>query len=651
MSKSPNRFVPSGKLKALELREGSSIPVSNALSGRIRYNEVTNHLELSENTGAFASILGTEHGIVTLTPLGGGADDAPQIAAAVATGKIVILAAGTWVRGAVTRTSTHAAMFDPSSGVHNVEFYGALGTGLVDDTVAIQAAIAAGVGKTVSGRSGATYLLTEQGVKSNGATNQHYCLSLPSHTTMVLTGCTLKLADGENSAMVCNETLSAATNHDITIVGPVTLDGNQANQTAPASGEMPLLLFYEVAHLDIDGVNATNAREYFGRFLGCTDSRFDALHGELSFGDGWNFGNNVGTWQTRDSTIGSVWARDCRGTYGASQGNPFLGTFIRCNVGQVYGDNCKGGIKIQDGSSDSNFGEMVYVGGANSTNNSGIKIQGTDAPHRVERINVDSIAASYCYAEGLVVNHADDVSIGQYAGEYNDAGAGAPVVDVCLEESLRTSIGTLSSSHSHGVALLINTAADQWNIGRVNVYNCADGGVAPGTAVQIVAAGGGRIETITAIDDRGGSFLMNRILSVPGTSYGSVGTIRTNLPQDAGWSSINIVAGNYTFSVDRVELNNGQDPVFGVVTLANAVSTVVANGSVWSTLSGGVNIWHSLVEIIPWSASAMALGAMRVVPVDFTAGTGFVIHHAAAAGTELVAYRVHGGGTVVTTAA
>jgi hypothetical protein len=108
MSKSPNRFVPSGKLKALELREGSSIPVSNALSGRIRYNEVTNHLELSENTGAFASILGTEHGIVTLTPLGGGADDAPQIAAALASGKIVILAPGTWNLGGVVTVYTQA---------------------------------------------------------------------------------------------------------------------------------------------------------------------------------------------------------------------------------------------------------------------------------------------------------------------------------------------------------------------------------------------------------------------------------------------------------------------------------------------------------------------------------------------------------------
>jgi hypothetical protein len=155
MSKSPNRFVPSGKLKALELREGSSIPVSNALSGRIRYNEVTNHLELSENTGAFASILGTEHGIITLTPLGGGSDDAPQIAAAVATGKIVILSPGTWNRAGVVRTSTHAVMFDPASGVHNVEFYGALGDGVVDDTSAIlaamSAAVAAGAGTVLLG--------------------------------------------------------------------------------------------------------------------------------------------------------------------------------------------------------------------------------------------------------------------------------------------------------------------------------------------------------------------------------------------------------------------------------------------------------------------------------------------------------------------
>ena len=56
MAKGPNRFVPSGKFKALELREGSGIGVSNASSGRIRYNETLQRLEYSENTGVWTTL-------------------------------------------------------------------------------------------------------------------------------------------------------------------------------------------------------------------------------------------------------------------------------------------------------------------------------------------------------------------------------------------------------------------------------------------------------------------------------------------------------------------------------------------------------------------------------------------------------------------
>ena len=55
MAKGPNRFVPSGKLKAVELREGDAITVSNVDSGRIRYNTVTGRIEFSENGGAWAT--------------------------------------------------------------------------------------------------------------------------------------------------------------------------------------------------------------------------------------------------------------------------------------------------------------------------------------------------------------------------------------------------------------------------------------------------------------------------------------------------------------------------------------------------------------------------------------------------------------------
>jgi len=56
MAKGPNRFVPSGKLKALELREGSGIGVSNLLSGRFRYNEALNNIEYSENGGIYYTL-------------------------------------------------------------------------------------------------------------------------------------------------------------------------------------------------------------------------------------------------------------------------------------------------------------------------------------------------------------------------------------------------------------------------------------------------------------------------------------------------------------------------------------------------------------------------------------------------------------------
>ncbi len=151
MAKGPNRFVPSGKLKALELREGSGIGVSNVDAARIRYNEATGVTELSENggpygpigtngvaalvtalqsgtVGAFGATDGAIQGFdgvtpggvkrtsllvkndsvkaqvptedlasIVLTPLGGGADDWPQENAAYLTGKAVHHSTGSFL--------------------------------------------------------------------------------------------------------------------------------------------------------------------------------------------------------------------------------------------------------------------------------------------------------------------------------------------------------------------------------------------------------------------------------------------------------------------------------------------------------------------------------------------------------------------------
>ncbi len=82
---------------------------------------------------------------INLRPLGGGADDDPQIAAAEATGKIVHLAPGTWRRGAVTRTITRTATRDPASDDFDPGYFLAVGDDTADDTTAILAAMAAAV--------------------------------------------------------------------------------------------------------------------------------------------------------------------------------------------------------------------------------------------------------------------------------------------------------------------------------------------------------------------------------------------------------------------------------------------------------------------------------------------------------------------------
>jgi hypothetical protein len=433
--------------------------------------------------------------------------------------------------------------------VFSVEDFGAVGDGSTDDTSAIQAALTAmnvAGGGIVKGVHGKTYLVSQVGTKTINSADFRYCLLIPDSVYFDLNGSTLKLAASQNAALVMNSTAGTTQNLNLGI-GNGRVDGNQANQTAPAAGEMACVYFYDVDRPRVEHLRVDNPREYAGRFVNCYRGYFNDLYCDDSNGDGWSFGT-TGSVELRlfESFIDNIYAKDCTGVYGSLEGNGALFTVVDCRIGKVTTKNCAGGIKIQNSSEDSSFGLLEYIGGANSTSNSGIKVQGAGGSLIPTRISIDSVHSNGAQGRGLYIDGVAHVSVGKYVGV--DNGQDGSLEDVRLEAELSENgfiqVGQIYSDGCDGSpAVRISGTGLRYQVGSIMVRNPAL------RAVQVQTVGSfGSIGSVFAVDDRGGSATMTFALNqTDATAVGSVDHLYCNLTESANARVAN-VSGSFNIN-------------------------------------------------------------------------------------------------------
>lgn len=524
--------------------------------------------------------------------------------------------------GAVARTA-QAKLRETVS----VQDFGAAGDGVSDDTAAVAAALNSGA-KRVLGAPGKTYLLRKTGVFQLNGVDQPYCVLIPAGVTLDANGAAFKLADSQNAA------LFAANGVDGPGLVNANIDGNQSQQTAPSAGSMPCVHFYNCTKPRVENVTVSSAREYAGRFLACSRGTFSDLRCFDSYGDGWSFGVDGGyAGQVTYSRIDKVYAENCLGTYPGLEGNPAIFTVQHCTVGAVVAKDCAAGIKIQDSSLSSSFGQLVFDGANNGTSNSGIKVQGNSGAGVYPRgISIDSAVASNCYGEGLYVMDCFDIAIGRYVGR--DNGRVSSSRDVRIDGD-RVSIGSILSyapTAGAGYAVVV-TGAGRYSIGEIKAHNA-------NRVFQVTGAANVEVGSIRSSDDQGVPTL-TRVVDVSNTAARvHIRSVATDVPPSTAQSRLAaaIVDG---LLIDR--FTQSTDPTEGIVTLTAGTTTSVANANVFRVYVGGSSYLQPIIGLVPANAAAAALAACRVsATVDFNVGTGFTITHSTAAGTEKFVWKVLG---------
>jgi hypothetical protein len=516
----------------------------------------------------------------------------------------------------------------------SVKDFGAVGDGVTNDTVAIQAALNSGA-TVIQGIPGETYLVSASGTVTVNAVAFSYCLLVANGTTFDLNGSTVKQANAQNSSVIA---LNGST--DTKVING-TVDSNEANQTTPATGSMAGVLIHNCIRPKIDNITAINNREYAGRFLKNTGGSYTNLSCLGSDGDAWSFGIDGG-WsaQVTDAFIDNIYAENCLGTFGSSQGNPAIFTVQRCQVGKVRGSNCAAGIKIQDSSADSFFDSLTFTGPTNGSTNSGVKVQGNvGAGIYPTRIRINSINSRNCFGNGLFVNAVDSLEIGQYHGFENGAGVGATGsdqydIDINVNANGRVLLGAIDIVTPKTIGFRA-TGEGYVKLDALNVT----GPTGVGCLVAMGTAGSFYADDIQVLDP---TATMTQALKVTGALRGRVKNVVTNALHSTTNARVQI-QNLFNFEVDTILLGS-TNVIDNVVQLTNAAtSTAVTCGHIWREYVGGAsNYFHPIIALIPFNATTAALGNMRVTVVDGSSGTGFSINHAAAGASDFVMYKCIG---------
>jgi Pectate lyase superfamily protein len=416
---------------------------------------------------------------------------------------------------------------------YSVKAYGAVGDGITNDTRAIQRAIYAAnkAGGGVVFFPTATYLLKKAGAKSmvlGSATTlqQPYCLEMRSGVTLDLNGSILKLANGQNAALIVNRGLlyTNATDTNMTISNGV-LDVNNDNQTVPTSGSMHAIGFINVANVHLQDLRFDRVRDGAVRLIKAEQVEADNLYCTSSDGDAFEIGQYSPTalydMRVKHSTFGTLRAENClNGVYPVTnstcrQGNPVVVTAVDCVFDQWLARSCGGGFKIQDGSLNVSVKHATFDGPAaptaqNATTNSGLKIQGGAFPGYEPRdVSVGEVVSSGCCGSGLYIQAAANVSVGSYIGTGNATG---PRPDVWIGQVSGCHIGSVVSTRSGQGGVMIRSDALNYQIDQINVTNC--GQVSRKASGVQVLGGVGHINSVFIHNDPG-SPVVTRGLSIP----------------------------------------------------------------------------------------------------------------------------------------
>jgi hypothetical protein len=461
-----------------------------------------------------------------------------------------------------------------------------------------------------------------------------YCLRIPNGTTLDLQGSTLLLAPAQNAALLINDGAGTTYDRDIEVCNGV-LDGNKDAQGTPESGEMACLFLWGVTQARVHHLQVRGARQYAGRFLACADSLFDDLDCKESDGDGWSFGIAARNQVVRRSRIDRVRAANCRNlAIGSLQGNPAILCVHHCQIGSISAVNCGGGIKIQDGSRESDFQDLKFVAGSNSTANSGIKVQGR-AGLVVSGLRIRSITShGVGTGTGLYTYACSDIVIDNYAGIGSGKSGSAPDCDL---RGRNITIHQLSSSGAEHVAVLIAADGHVDTAIKIGVARISD---VNGNAIQIAMNGG--VAHIGSATITSGRHKKRRGRALRVTGRGTTGAcelLKLTDPQGGQRPPLFISPDSPGFVIHSAALHG--DPTDGHVRFAKGQSIVVVENRCAFRLPVSTRGAELSPEVrldtseVPQDAGTYAVRVRR-----FEEGSGFEVTRAGQLDATMLPYRI-----------